>query len=67
MSLLVGELDSFRSNLLLLTIKMTDEVPDEVPKLEISHQDGGDKEVQRDKETEGSGGVGRRDVQFMNS
>ena len=42
---------------------MTDEVPDEVPKLEISHQDGGDKEVQRDKETEGSGGVGQRDVQ----
>ena len=59
-SLLVGELDSFRSNLLLLDIKMT-----EVPLLEheISHQDGGDKEVQRDEETEGSGGVGQRDVQ----
>ena len=37
----------------------------EVPLLEheISHQDGGDKEVQRDEETEGSGGVGQRDVQ----
>ena len=37
----------------------------EVPLLEheISLQDGGDKEVQRDKETEGSGGVGQRDVQ----
>ena len=44
-SLLVGELDSFRSNLLLLDIKMT-----EVPLLEheISLEDGDDKEVKRD-------------------